>query len=82
MSANPKMIFLADTVCCKVTPAKVAAAARDSPTVSAVLHGHVVNLNDDVASRWGPRLGLLMNQITAAVKKVARRPARLEVVAR
>ena len=43
--------------------------------VSAVVDGHVVNLNDDVASRWGPRLGLLMNQLTAAVKKRARRPA-------
>lgn len=73
VSANPKLIFLADTVCCHVTPAKVAARAGFAH-VSAVLNGHVVNLNDDVASRWGPRLGLLMNQITAAVKKVLADP--------
>ena len=73
VSANPKLIFLADTVCCHVTPAKVAARAGFA-RVSAVLNGHVVNLNDDVASRWGPRLGLLMNQITAAVKKVLADP--------
>lgn len=68
-SANPKLILLADTVCCKVTPAKVAQRPGFA-TVSAVVHGHVVNLNDDVASRWGPRLGVLMNQLTKAVKGV------------
>ncbi len=66
-SANPQLIFLADTICCKVTPAKVRARAGFA-MVSAVIHGHVVNLSDDVASRWGPRLTLLMRQITAAVK--------------
>lgn len=73
VSANPKLIFLADTVCCHVTPAKVAQRAGFA-RVNAVLNGHVVNLNDDVASRWGPRLGLLMNEITAAVKKVLADP--------
>jgi iron complex transport system substrate-binding protein len=67
-SADPKLIFLADTVCCKITAAKVAQRPGFAK-ISAVLDGHVVNLNDDVASRWGPRLGLLMNEITAAVKK-------------
>jgi len=66
-SADPKLIFLADTVCCKVNAATVAARAGFA-SVSAVVTGHVVNLNDDVASRWGPRLATLMNQFTAAVK--------------
>lgn len=66
-SANPKLIFLADTVCCKVTPAKVAKRSGFTK-VSAVVNNHVVNLNDDIASRWGPRLGTLMNELTAAVK--------------
>jgi len=69
VSANPKLIFLADTVCCKITPAKVGARPGFAK-LSAVLNGNVINLNDDVASRWGPRLNILMNQITAAVKKV------------
>jgi iron complex transport system substrate-binding protein len=66
-SANPKLIFLADTICCKITPAKVK-ARPGFLNVSAVVHGHVVNLNDDLASRWGPRLALLMNQLTKSVK--------------
>ncbi len=73
VSANPKLIFLADTLCCKITPAKVASRPGFAK-VSAVVTGHVVNLSDDVASRWGPRLVLLMNQITAAVKKALADP--------
>jgi iron complex transport system substrate-binding protein len=69
VSADPQLIFLADTKCCHVTPA-VVAKRPGFDTVSAVVHGHVVNLDDDVASRWGPRLGLLMDQLTAAVKSV------------
>ncbi len=69
VGANPQLIFLADTRCCSVTPTMVAGRPGFS-TVSAVTNSHVVNLDDDVASRWGPRLGLLMNQLTAAVKSV------------
>ena len=73
VGANPKLIFLADTICCRITPAKVASRPGFS-NVSAVVNDHVVNLNDDTASRWGPRLGILMNQITAAVKTVLADP--------
>lgn len=73
VSANPKLIFLADTICCQITPTKVAARPGFAK-VSAVVNDHVVNLNDDIASRWGPRLGILMNQITDAVKKVLADP--------
>lgn len=68
-SANPKLILLADTICCKITPAKVAKRAGFAK-ISAVTHNHVANLDDDVASRWGPRLGLLMKQLAKAVKSV------------
>lgn len=67
VAANPQLILLADTICCQVTPAVVAKRPGFSH-VSAVVYDHVVNLNDDVASRWGPRLGILMNDLTAAVK--------------
>ncbi len=69
VSSNPQLIFLADTVCCHVSAA-VVAKRPGFVDVSAVKYGHVVGLNDDVASRWGPRLGVLMNQITDAVKAV------------
>lgn len=67
VSANPKLILLADTICCKASRAALAKRPGFG-AVAAVRFGHVVGLNDDVASRWGPRLGLLMNQMTAAVK--------------
>ena len=69
VSANPQLVFLADTKCCHASAATVAARAGFA-SVSAVVHHHVVGLNDDVASRWGPRLSQLMNELTAAVKQV------------
>jgi iron complex transport system substrate-binding protein len=67
VSANPKVIFLADTVCCKASASTVAKRPGFSK-VTAVADHEVIGLNDDIASRWGPRLSLLMNQLTAAVK--------------
>ncbi|HUZ40488.1 MAG TPA: ABC transporter substrate-binding protein [Acidimicrobiales bacterium] len=67
VSANPKMILLADTICCKASAATVAKRPGFS-NVAAVKDGEVIGLNDDIASRWGPRLSLLMNQLTASVK--------------
>ena len=67
VSANPKMIFLADTICCKQSASTVAKRPGFSK-VAAVQDHEVIGLNDDIASRWGPRLSILMNQLTAAVK--------------
>ncbi len=67
LSADPKLIFLADTVCCHASRATLAKRPGFSK-VAAVVDGHVVGLNDDVASRWGPRLGTLMNELTAGVR--------------
>jgi iron complex transport system substrate-binding protein len=63
ISANPKLIILAGTA----TPASVAKRPGFSK-VSAVKNHNVIELNADISSRWGPRLGLLMNQLTAVVK--------------
>jgi iron complex transport system substrate-binding protein len=55
LDADPDLIFLADTLCC----AQNAATVAERPgwnTLSAVVNGNVIELNDDVASRWGPRL--------------------------
>ena len=73
LSADPKMIFLADTICCKVSAATVAKRPGFSKVV-AVKDGEVIGLNDSVASRWGPRLSLLMNQLTASVKGALKNP--------
>ena len=55
ISADPDVIFLADTKCCAQSPQSV--EARDGwGQLKAVRTGHVVALDDDVASRWGPRI--------------------------
>ncbi len=74
VSTNPKMIFLADTICCKASAATVAKRPGFSK-VAAVEDHEVIGLNDDVASRWGPRLSLLMNELTAAVKGALKNPS-------
>jgi iron complex transport system substrate-binding protein len=73
VSANPKMIFLADTISGKASASTV--AKRPGFSKVAAVHDHeVIGLNDDIASRWGPRLSLLMNQLTAAVKGALKNP--------
>ena len=67
IGASPKLILLADTKCCAINATVVKGRAGWS-TMASVRSGHLVGLDDDVASRWGPRLSLLMNQLTAAVK--------------
>ncbi len=68
IKANPDMIFLADTVMGE-TPEKVKARAGWN-TVTAVSANHVVALDTDIASRWGPRVVDLMRAIVDAVAKV------------
>jgi iron complex transport system substrate-binding protein len=67
ISANPDFVFLADTKCCKQTAATVAARPGWAG-VTAVKSGNVVGLDDDVASRWGPRVVDLVRAIADAVK--------------
>lgn len=66
VDADPDLIFLADTLCC----AQNAAAVAERPgwnTLSAVVNGNVIELNDDVASRWGPRLVEFVEVIAGAL---------------
>lgn len=55
ISAAPDVIVLADTVCCDQSPQTVAERPgfADLP---AVVNGTVIAANDDIASRWGPRI--------------------------
>jgi iron complex transport system substrate-binding protein len=68
ISANPQLIFLADTKCCQ-QDAKTVAARPGWSKIDAVTSGNVVELDDDVASRWGPRVVDLVKQVAAAVAK-------------
>ena len=67
--SDPDLIFLADTKCCNETAETV--AARDGwGGLKAVTNNHIVELDDDVASRWGPRIIELVVAIRDAVAMV------------
>jgi iron complex transport system substrate-binding protein len=68
LNANPDYVFLADTRCCKQSPAKVAARPGWS-ALAAVRGGRVVALDDDIASRWGPRIVDLMRTVSRAIRE-------------
>jgi iron complex transport system substrate-binding protein len=55
IAKDPQIIVLADTRCCGQSYTTVAARPGWS-SISAVQHHRVVAANDDVASRWGPRI--------------------------
>ena len=69
IAANPDTIFLADSKCCKQSPQTVAARAGWK-TVTAVKAGQIFPLDDDIASRWGPRTVELVRSVADAVAKV------------
>jgi len=65
VKADPSIIFLADTKCCQQSAATVKARAGWSG-ISAVKGDNIIELDDDVASRWGPRIVDLIEQFGAA----------------
>ena len=69
LKADPDMIFLADSKCCKQSPASVK-ARKGWSGITAVKTGQIVALDDDVASRWGPRVVDLVRSVADAVAKV------------
>jgi iron complex transport system substrate-binding protein len=68
VAASPDLIFLADSKCCGQSYATVSTRPGWS-TVRAVRGRSVVRLDDDVASRWGPRVASLVQTIAATVKR-------------
>ena len=71
IEADPDLIFLADAQCCRQSPATVA-ARPGWDAVAAVRGGGVIALDEDVASRWGPRV---VDFLAAVVSAVRDRPA-------
>ena len=67
--ADPDLIFLADTKCCGQSPATVAERPGWN-SITAVRRRDVVPLDDDVASRWGPRIVEYLRTIADAVSDV------------
>ncbi|MEC7778797.1 MAG: ABC transporter substrate-binding protein [Actinomycetota bacterium] len=69
LDADPDLIFLADTRCCSQTAVTVA-ERPGWETLTAVTNGTVVELDDDVASRWGPRIVDLLRVIVDSVNAI------------
>jgi iron complex transport system substrate-binding protein len=64
--ANPSIIFLADTKCCAQNAAEVSKRPGWAG-IDAVKNGQIVELDDDIASRWGPRVVDLLEQIATGI---------------
>lgn len=71
VKADPDVIFLADTICCQQTPAAVAKRPGWS-SIAAVKDDRVIPLNDDIASRWGPRVVELLEAAADALAATTR----------
>jgi iron complex transport system substrate-binding protein len=71
VDADPDLVILADSVCCGQTPA-VVARRPGWDAVSAVRRDAVVAIHDDLASRWGPRIPVLVARAVAAMQRAAR----------
>jgi iron complex transport system substrate-binding protein len=70
VEADPDMIFLADVKCC-VQSAETVAARPGFAELTAVREGRIVELDDDIASRWGPRVVDLLRTIVESSAPVA-----------
>ncbi len=67
VKANPSYIILADTICCHQSRSTVAGRPGWS-RMAAVKSKHIIMLNDDIASRWGPRVVDLLRAVLAAIR--------------
>ncbi len=69
LDADPDLIFLADTRCC-AQDAETVAARPGWGNLTAVETGRIVEVDDDVASRWGPRIVDFLRVIVNAVNAI------------
>ncbi len=70
IESDPDLIFLACTIYCGETAASVA-ARPGWEGLTAVATGGVIEMNDDIASRWGPRIVEYLEAVGAAVAEVS-----------
>lgn len=70
VAADPDLVLLADTKCCGQDAASVAERPGWAD-LKAVQHDGVVELDDDIASRWGPRIVQLLQEVGDAVQEQA-----------
>lgn len=66
---DPDIVFLADTKCCGES-AETFAKRPGFGAIAAVRNGAVVALDDDIASRWGPRTADLLEVVVDALQSL------------
>jgi iron complex transport system substrate-binding protein len=71
VAANPDLIFLADSKCCGQNLQTVASRPGWA-NVAAVRRRQVVALDDDIVSRWGPRVVTFVRSVARAVGNARR----------
>jgi iron complex transport system substrate-binding protein len=69
VQANPSLIVLADSKCCGES-ADTVAARPGWDVIDAVKNGRVVVIDDDIASRWGPRLVDYIDAVASVLMKM------------
>jgi len=69
VSSSPDLIVLADTRCCHQDISTVS-ARPGWRSIAAVRSGQVIGVDDDVASRWGPRVVDFLRAIAPHVKQL------------
>lgn len=70
ISESPDLIFLADSKCCGESPETVAARPGWG-VITAIAAGNIVVVDDDIASRWGPRIVEVIELVAAGVVAAA-----------
>lgn len=66
LSADPDLVILADDQCCGVT-VEQAAERPGWDALTAVQNGTVVVIDEDIASRWGPRVPDFVEAVADAI---------------
>ncbi len=66
LAADPDFIFYADGQCCGQSAESIA-ARPGWDALSAVRNGNVIEVDEDISSRWGPRSVQFLEAIIAAV---------------
>lgn len=74
VSSNPDLIVLADTKCCHQNLQTVGARAGWG-AIAAVKNGEVIGVDDDVSSRWGPRIVDFLQILAPHVREAEARAA-------
>jgi cobalamin transport system substrate-binding protein len=70
LAANPDLVVLADSKCCAQS-AKAVAARPGWSNIAAVRRRGVIPVDDDIASRWGPRVVDFVRAVAAAARRAA-----------